>query len=149
MIRSLRLVRPASFRVRWLAPLVVVTALLLGCPGPEKREICGDGIDNDGNGQTDCEDRDCTGQPACVPPDYGNCAKCSQACTVQSACVTSYMDERPIPLCGADGHCSAVQTFIQPRVVLDTQAELGWADALAAVRVDRASSRRWPTTARR
>jgi hypothetical protein len=98
----------------------LVASVFLACPGDAKREICGDGIDNDGNGQTDCEDRDCTGQPACIPPDYGNCAKCAQACTTQTACVTSYMDERPIPLC-VDGHCSAVQTFIQPRIQLNTR----------------------------
>ncbi len=104
-----------------LAPLMMV-ALLAGCSAEmPKREVCGDGIDNDGNGQTDCEDRDCTGQTACIPPDYGNCAKCSQACSTQSACVTSYLDERPIPLC-VSGHCSAVEKFVQPRVEVDTAA---------------------------
>ena len=58
-----------------LVPFIAV--VFLACPGETKREICGDGIDNDGNGQTDCDDRDCTGQAACIPPDYGNCAKCS------------------------------------------------------------------------
>jgi hypothetical protein len=102
------------------------SALLLiafaGCSAEMKREICGDGIDNDGNGQTDCEDRDCTGQVACIPPDYGNCAKCSQSCTAQATCVTNYLDERPIPLCVA-GKCSAVEKFIQPRIEINT---LGW-----------------------
>ena len=100
---------------------LTVAAAFLACTAAEpKREICGDGIDNDGNGLIDCDDRDCTGQPACIPPDYGNCSKCSQACTTQSTCVTSYLDERPIPLCVA-GHCSAVQTFIQPRIQLNTR----------------------------
>ena len=112
--------------IRWLAPVVptVLVCLFLACPGPEKREICGDGIDNDGNGLTDCEDRDCTGQPACVPPDYGLCAKCSQACTTQTTCVTSFMDERPVPLC-VEGHCTALQKFIQPRIELSTGPS-GW-----------------------
>ncbi len=106
--------------IRFAALMLV--ASLSGCSTAEvKREVCGDGIDNDGNGQTDCEDRDCTGQPVCVPPDYGNCAKCSQPCTVQSACVTSYLDERPIPLC-VNGRCFAVEKFIQPRIELDTAA---------------------------
>ncbi len=102
------------------APLLLC-ALLAGCSAEMKREVCGDGIDNDGNGQTDCDDRDCTGQPVCTPPDYGSCAKCSQACSVQSACVTSYLDERPIPLC-VSGRCSAVEKFIQPSIDLDTAA---------------------------
>lgn len=107
-----------------LSLVFIAAALLAGCIPEKAREICGDGLDNDGNGQTDCQDFDCAGQPACVPPDYGNCAKCSQACTTQTACVTSFMDERPIPLCVA-GRCSAVESFIQPRVVLDTQANWG------------------------
>ncbi len=102
--------------------LVGYCALLPGCSGAEtKREVCEDGIDNDNNGLTDCADRDCAGQPACIPPDYGNCAKCSQACSVQSTCVTSYLDERPIPLC-VNGRCSAVEKFVQPRIELDTAA---------------------------
>jgi hypothetical protein len=101
-----------------------LTLAFAGCSAEMKREICGDGIDNDGNGLADCADLDCTGQPMCVPPDYGSCAKCSQACTVQSACVTSYMDERPIPFC-ISGHCTATEKFIQPRVILDTQANWG------------------------
>lgn len=105
---------------RRLALLLVFPALLLGCPGDTKRELCGDGIDNDGNGQTDCQDLDCTGQPVCVPPNYGSCSKCSQTCTVQSACVTNYMDERPIPYC-ISGICTAVERFIQPRIELNTR----------------------------
>ncbi len=30
-------------------------------------EVCGDGKDNDGNGQTDCQDAACADQPACQP----------------------------------------------------------------------------------
>jgi hypothetical protein len=95
----------------------------VACGGDAVREICGDGIDNDRNGFTDCNDRDCAGQPACTPPDYGLCAKCSKPCTVQPDCVTSYMDERPVPYCTA-GVCTALQTFIQPRIELDTH--LNW-----------------------
>ncbi len=106
--------------IRWLAAVpAVLVCLFLACPGEEKREVCGDGLDNDGNGLIDCFDRDCLGQPACIPPDYGLCSKCSQPCTTQVSCVTSYMDERPIPLC-VDGHCTALQKFIQPRVELNT-----------------------------
>ncbi len=101
-----------------------LAAALSACAGTPSREICGDGIDNDRNGLTDCDDRDCTGQPACVPPDYGLCSKCAQPCTAQPSCVTSYMDERPVPYC-IDGRCTATETFIQPRVELDTSAN--WA----------------------
>jgi hypothetical protein len=35
-------------------------------------EICDDGIDNDGDGKTDCDDRDCDSFAACQPmPEYG------------------------------------------------------------------------------
>lgn len=94
---------------------------LANCSAEPKREICFDGIDNDGNGLTDCEDRDCAGQMGCEPPDYGSCPKCSQACTVQSACVVSYQNDRPIPLC-VNGFCTATEKFIQPRVELDTRS---------------------------
>ncbi len=97
-----------------------LTLALSACSADPKREICGDGIDNDGNGLADCADLDCTGQPQCAPPDYGSCAKCSQTCSVQSACVTSYLDERPIPQC-ISGHCTAVEKFVQPRVDLNTR----------------------------
>lgn len=107
--------------IRWLAPLFLVASLaFLGCPQEPEREICGDGLDNDGNGLKDCDDRDCVGQPACIPPNYGKCSKCAQPCTSQPGCVTSYMDERPIPYCSSN-ICTATETFIQPRVELNTR----------------------------
>jgi|APLak6261679142_1056127.scaffolds.fasta_scaffold00004_146 hypothetical protein len=107
---------------RWLLATLVVSSLcFVGCSAEASREVCGDGVDNDGNGLVDCDDRDCAGQAACTPVDYGSCAKCSQPCSVQSACVTSFTDDRPIPLCVA-GKCTATETFIQPRIELDTRA---------------------------
>lgn len=102
-----------------VSSLGFVALNFVACGGGPTNEICGDGIDNDGNGLKDCDDRDCVGQPACVPPDYGSCSKCSQACVVQSACVTNYLDERPIPYC-INNVCTATQTFIQPRIELST-----------------------------
>ena len=49
--------RPGSVAA-WLAALAL---LLSGCP----QEICGDGEDNDGDGQTDCEDIYCAAQTEC------------------------------------------------------------------------------------
>ncbi len=111
--------------IRWLVPSLLASSLIFfACPGPTLREICGDTIDNDGNGLVDCQDPDCAGQAECAPPDYGLCSKCSQACTVQSQCVISFMDDRPIPYCIA-GVCTAKETFIQPRVYLDTAGSWG------------------------
>jgi hypothetical protein len=36
------------------------------CPDPGADEQCGDGIDNDCDGQIDCADSDCSGQPPCT-----------------------------------------------------------------------------------
>lgn len=94
---------------------------LSACPGDTLRETCGDGLDNDGNGLTDCDDPDCTGQTLCVDlTNYGSCAKCGKSCTAQPACVTDYVTERPIPYC-LEGKCWATNTFIQPRVFIDTK----------------------------
>jgi hypothetical protein len=36
------------------------------CKPPEKELVCDDGIDNDSDGDTDCDDSDCVGKPGCV-----------------------------------------------------------------------------------
>ncbi len=36
-------------------------------------EICDNGLDDDGDGQLDCDDLDCAGDPACPPPAEINC----------------------------------------------------------------------------
>ena len=41
-----------------------------GNPDPE---VCDDGIDNDGDGATDCADSDCSSDPACTTPDPEVC----------------------------------------------------------------------------
>jgi hypothetical protein len=96
-------------------------AAFAACPEAQVRETCGDGVDNDGNGLVDCDDPDCAGQQACIDTtDYGQCPKCGKACAVQADCVGNYVTDRPIPYC-IGGKCFAVETFIQPRVVLDTR----------------------------
>lgn len=37
-------------------------------PPPPPAEICDNGIDDDGDGATDCDDSDCTADPVCAPP---------------------------------------------------------------------------------
>jgi hypothetical protein len=52
-------------------------------------EICDDGVDNDGDGLTDCDDSDCVDDPACLPATCDNdgfcepgedCVGCSSDC---------------------------------------------------------------------
>src|SRR5262245_56026851 len=77
-----RLRRKPMFELRkhWLGLFVVVGALsLVGCGGGQFTEnevgLCADGVDNDGDGLTDCDDVvDCGPDPACVVPEAGNCA---------------------------------------------------------------------------
>ncbi|MGV3622296.1 MAG: hypothetical protein ACO1OB_15875 [Archangium sp.] len=107
--------------MRSLAVAFVVSSCFVACSPPEKqREICGDGIDNDGNGLIDCADADCQGQDVCVPVDYGECPKCGTECSDQTACVVSFPDDRPLPMC-LNGRCNANSVFIQPSVQLDTK----------------------------
>src|SRR2546426_542768 len=54
---------------------VCAHAPVTGCPCVVGPEVCGDGIDNDCDGLTDCADPDCAADPACAPPPEmcGNC----------------------------------------------------------------------------
>jgi hypothetical protein len=60
---------------RLLSSLLFASSLLSACQlrGPEllSFEICDDGLDNDGNGQTDCDDADCLtfNPPICSQPE--------------------------------------------------------------------------------
>ncbi|MEM7157234.1 MAG: hypothetical protein AAF799_30555 [Myxococcota bacterium] len=40
---------------------------------PPRPELCGDGIDNDGDGAADCDDSDCADSPACAPAEDDFC----------------------------------------------------------------------------
>lgn len=101
-------------------------ALCLGCSsGDAKRETCGNGLDDDGNGLVDCADPDCAGQTQCVgnmdAGYFGTCLKCGNTCADQSGCVSyGYVDDRPIPYC-TTGRCTALESFVQVRVFLDTK----------------------------
>ncbi len=39
-------------------------------------EVCDDGVDNDGDGATDCADSDCANDPVCEPPPGGKESIC-------------------------------------------------------------------------
>lgn len=105
--------------------LLAVSLLAIGCSGSTQREICNNGIDDDGNGTTDCADSDCAGQASCDVDAgyYGTCGKCGQACTNQSACaVGRVIDERPIPQCTM-GKCQLYNQVVQMKIDYNT---MGW-----------------------
>ncbi len=54
---------------------VCTHAPITGCPCVSGPEICGNGIDDDCDGLTDCADPDCATDPVCAPPAEicGNC----------------------------------------------------------------------------
>jgi subtilisin family serine protease len=59
-----------------------------GGGGPPPGEtICDDGIDNDGDGLTDCDDSDCADDPVCAPPPA--CFPAGDSCTVNSDCCSN------------------------------------------------------------
>ena len=48
--------------------IYAIDLVIEGCGAPEPEpEICEGGVDEDGDGATDCDDDDCEGDPACVP----------------------------------------------------------------------------------
>lgn len=49
-----------------LALLAGLAGLAAGCPTPPPAEICGNGLDDDENGASDCEDDACAADEACV-----------------------------------------------------------------------------------
>ena len=62
----------------WIKLLACITAVAAGAAcsggnGDDQHPQCSDGIDNDGDGQTDCADRDCKeGEPALCPTPAGD-----------------------------------------------------------------------------
>ena len=110
--------------------VVALAAFSLGalyaCSGnTPKREVCSNGVDDDGNGLIDCADPDCAGQADCIgnmdAGYFGECEKCGNVCGGQEECQSyNYIDDRPIPYC-LQGRCTALETFVQVRVQMDTK----------------------------
>lgn len=118
-----------SLRVLVACLVAAGVGALYACgPSSSAREVCDNGVDDDGNGLADCADPDCAGQPACVGNTggdagwYGSCPKCGTACTTQEECQSGrYLDDRPIPYCQAS-KCVAYESFIQVRMQMDTKS---------------------------
>ncbi len=85
-------------------------------------ELCGDYLDNDADGGTDCADLTCAADPICAL-DAGTCASCNQPCATQNACVTDYHGTKPLPLC-TFSVCTSRDEFIRSKVVVSAGA--GW-----------------------
>jgi hypothetical protein len=91
----------------------------LGCSTPAPREICGNGLDDDHNGLTDCDDPDCAGQAACY---WGPCDKCGKPCTTQPQCLAQgYSYDAPLPYCVA-GKCEQRNTYVEVNLQFNTTA---------------------------
>ncbi len=107
-------------------PLLLLCLVACSGPGTSKREVCGNGIDDDGNGKTDCDDVDCAGQAQCPLPDagfFGTCPKCGQACVKQTDCLTTnILDERPLPSCNLENKCELLNQSVSVRVEYEAAA---------------------------
>lgn len=100
---------------------LLAVLLLTACSGTTLREVCNNGIDDDGNGKTDCDDADCAGTTSCDGDAgyWGPCAKCGTACTRQSDCISeSFLNDQPTPQC-ASQKCQQFNERVQTYVELD------------------------------
>jgi hypothetical protein len=104
---------------------------LAGCSStPKMAELCHNGIDDDGNGLSDCLDPACANDTGCQQQNtdsgyYGTCPKCGQICADQTACLhTSYAFDNPLAACSS-GHCQSFATGIVVAMQLDTLAYTG------------------------
>jgi hypothetical protein len=115
--------------VRKLGTVPLFLLVFTGCPPLQQvREICGNGYDDDNNGFADCADVDCAGQSGC-PVDgggnFGNCNKCGNSCTNQTACLQyGYGSDAPLPDC-AGGRCQSFNMALQVAVTVKTDTG-GW-----------------------
>lgn len=108
---------------------VLLGLVLMACPPPNtKREICGNGFDDDENGLADCADPDCSGQSGCPVTDggqFGSCGKCGQTCSKQESCLNiSWSSDAPLPDCAAS-KCQSFNQALQVAVRVDVGSG-GW-----------------------
>jgi hypothetical protein len=61
--------------------LKAINSLHFGLP-----EICDNGIDDDGDGKTDCADPKCMNSPMCKPLDCSTCIVDAYCCTIAASC---------------------------------------------------------------
>lgn len=79
-------------------------------PYGNNKNMCDDGIDNDGDGKTDCADSDCAGYVSSALKDVQHCGACGNACELahaQGTCATGVCErvglcELPYGDCQAD-----------------------------------------------
>lgn len=59
------------------------------CPLPTYETSCDDGVDNDGDGLTDCDDPDCADHPACLGGEItcGQVLSCAETCGTDTTCI--------------------------------------------------------------
>lgn len=107
---------------------LLLSLLVLAACSSSTKESCGNGIDDDLNGQVDCADSACAMDTACLSGDsgyYGVCSKCGQSCTKQLDCVGgNLLDDRPLPVCRSS-KCEQFNTPVQVRIEYNTSAWTG------------------------
>ena len=97
------------------------------CGAPPANEIpgstCDDGIDNNCDSLTDCDDPDCETDAACAPfCDDGNCDPNEDQCTCPADCGTPPAGESPGQTCGdgRDNDCDSLTDCDDPDCETDT-----------------------------
>lgn len=123
----------------WLSSLLLIAAACSSPPPTGPREICGNGMDDDGNGKADCDDVECAGQNGCPGPaidagfDGGSCAKCGTVCSAQKSCLAESFDrDRPLPQCSAS-RCVQFAEAVQLRLQVDTSAWSGFPQQIRSI----------------
>ncbi|HSA59932.1 MAG TPA: thrombospondin type 3 repeat-containing protein, partial [bacterium] len=58
----------------WIHDVTICSASDPNCTGTPSETDCSDGVDNDGDGKTDCEDTDCSSNPGACPQTEENCS---------------------------------------------------------------------------
>ena len=120
--------------------LLVLLSVAACSPKPIEKppEICGNGIDDDSNGFTDCQDADCSGQSGCpvISTDggnFGSCSKCGKSCVKQSDCLTiDYQNDAPPAEC-IGSRCQRLNTNVQVHYELDTMSLTGFTAQLRSM----------------